>query len=73
MEVFLQLLIILSKKKKKKGFKSDLQMSLVLFAESLSNSLQSCRNDELFIHNVMVTSTESHSQNTFFKIPLKYL
>lgn len=71
MEVFLQLLIILFKKKK--GFKSDLQMSLVLFAESLSNSLQCCRNDELFIHNVMVTSTELHSQNTCFKIYLKYL
>lgn len=71
MEVFLQLLIILFKKKK--GFKSDLQMSLVLLAESLSNSLQCCRNDELFIHNVMVTSTELHSQNTFFQIYLKYL
>lgn len=48
-------------------------MSLVLFAESLSSSLQCCRNDELFIHNVMVTSMELHSQNAFFKIYLKYL
>jgi len=76
MEVFLQLLIILFLEKK--CFKSDLQMSLVLFAESESNSLQCCRNvsyNELLVGNMKMTSVYWHSQlklGTFFKICLKY-
>lgn len=43
MEVFLQLLIILLFQKKE-DFKCDLQLSLVLLAESWSNSRRRCRN-----------------------------